>query len=568
VRLLLVLFLFGVTVPSQAQEKVSKSSGSLSGRWATLVQRFYPDLELTAIPRKCGTPFLVPATLSWDGLSSMTKQELLPAFARPVRQKSRVSPSGRFRVHYDTTGVESPALLDPSHQRIPNTHEAYVDSVVYYLEFVWKMLIDSRGYGTPYPDGMEGGGPEYDVYLGDLGFGFSGITSWDPAQPIGNGANKRYATFTELDNDFRDVRTKGMDGLKITIAHEFFHAIQLGSYGIWTNVRNSDFYFYELTAVWVEDELFDDVNDYYFDLPQYFQQFRDIQNRSFSFTTFNLIYPGYERSLWAHYLVKRFGKDVLRATWELMRSEPFLPSMDRALYTWGTNLADEYAQFTQWNCFTGYRADTVRFYPEGRNYPLLRPNAEMGMDGFSGVSVQAEAYPLSSQTYQFAGATDTLLAVVANVDLTRARENRDALAVLRLQLSASRPFVPYQVLSQGLYAGFSVIEPSQWRVVHLHLNQKTDAKRLAELFPNPLRLSETTRLTLPVTTSCADATVYFFSSSMDLLFSRSYSVMEYLGKQFVSVPVGDLRDKIGSGVCFVILECAETKQQWKVAVIR
>jgi hypothetical protein len=242
--------------------------------------------------------------------------------------------------------------------------------------------------------------------------------------------------------------------------------------------------------------------------------------------------------------------------------------MDRVLGNRHTSFAEEYAQFTQWNFFTAHRADTVRFYPEGWNYPLLRPNAEMGMEGFSGVSVRAEAYPLSSQTYQFAGAADTLLAIVANVDVARAHENRDALASLDLRLAASTPSIPYQTLSNGLYAGFAVNEPSKWRVVYLGQRQRADAKRFAELSPNPLRLSETTRITLPITSFCTDATVYFFSTSMDLLFSGLYPVTEYLGKRYVYVPTNDFRDNVGSGVCFVVVECADTRQQWKVAVVR
>lgn len=567
-KLVWAFVLVGATFSSAAQELGLQQRSSLLEQQIALAQRFYPDLRTEQISRKCGTPLLIPPTLEWEGLSSVTKRELQTSFLRPEKQKNRLSPSRRFRVHYDTTGSGTPALLDASNQRVPNSYEAYVDSVAFYLDYAWRSLIDSLGYGAPYPDGTEGGGLEYDVYLDDLGFGFSGITSWDPAQPIGSGANKRYATYTQLDNDFRDVRTKGMDGLKITIAHEFFHAIQVGSYGIWTNVRNSDFYFYELTAVWIEDILFTDVNDYYHDLPQYFQQFRDVQNRSFSFTTFNPIYPGYERSLWAHYLAKRFGRNILRATWETMRSESFLPSIDRVLHDRQTSLTEEFAQFSQWNFFTAHRADTVRFYPEGRNYPLLRPNAEMGMDGFSGVSVRTEAYPLSSQAYQFVSAADTLLAIVANVDLVQANENRDALASLVVQLSSSAPSVSRQLLSNGLYAGFLVNEPSKWRVIYLQTDRRIDAKRFAELSPNPLRLSEATRVTLPLTSSCSEASVYFFSTSMDLLVSGSYPVTEYLGKRYVYVPANDLRDKIGSGVCFVVLECADTRQQWKVAVIK
>jgi hypothetical protein len=351
------------------------------------------------------------------------------------------------------------------------------------------------------------------------------------------------------------------------VAHEFFHAIQVGSYGIWTSVPNSDFYFYELTAVWVEDALFTEVNDYLFDLPQYFQQFRDLQNRSLSFTTFNPFYPGYERSVWAHFLAKRFGREAIRRTWETMRTQPFVFAMDAVLREFKTTLREEYATFSQWNFFTAQRADTMHYYPEGNTYPLLKPNAEMRFDGFSGVSVRSESYPLSTQTYLFVGVRDSLMAIVADVDDLRARESRDETSAFEIRLTASTPTIPYQILYNGLHAGFSANNTSNWRVVYLQAVRGYDGKQMAELSPNPVRLAETTRMNLPVTAACTEATVYFFSTSFDLLFSGIYNVTEYLGKRYVYVPTNDFSGKIASGIYFVVLECGEARSQWKVAIL-
>ena len=41
-----------------------------------------------------------------------------------------------------------------------------------------------------------------------------------------------------IDNDFQFF-TARVDGLRVTIAHEFFHAIQFGAYGYWS----TDLYF-------------------------------------------------------------------------------------------------------------------------------------------------------------------------------------------------------------------------------------------------------------------------------------------------------------------------------------
>ena len=530
------------------------------------------------VPTKCATPFFVLAGAERKKLSISAKKEIAKVFERPEKQKSRLSPSLRVRIHYDTTGISMPALLTSLNERIPNSYEAYVDSVANVFDLSWTTMVESMGYDAPMADGLDGGGPEYDVYIDELGTGTFGFTTFEGAG-IGGGRNKRFPTFVTIDNDFQAVRTKGIEGLKVTAAHEFFHAVQLGSYGVWHKESDpedfsQDFYFYELSAVWMEDIVFPSVKDYLFDLPAYFELptlaggFRDLQGRSLSFATFNFIFQGYERALWAHFLAKRFGRPVIRQTWEAIRTAPFLKSMDDVLNSFRTSFADEYATFAQWNMFTGSRADTTRFYPEGHLYPLLKPNVTQAFNLSSTTSVAFAGYPLSTQVCLLSSPADSIYSIVANISIENALLNAAVHSPFEIRFSGSTPTFPYRNLSNGMKAGFSSSTPEDWRVQYVQSATRADVAISAGPYPNPVQLSQASRITLPVETNSQDAEVFLLSSSLDLVYSGTYSVSESFGKRYVYLPTNDLGSTVASGIYFVIVHCPDAEFRWKVAIIR
>ena len=55
-----------------------------------------------------------------------------------------------------------------------------------------------------------------------------------------------------------------LENIQVTAVHEFFHAIQF-SYNCYER-----FWFMEATAVWSEDELYNNVNDHYRYIPSWF----------------------------------------------------------------------------------------------------------------------------------------------------------------------------------------------------------------------------------------------------------------------------------------------------------
>jgi hypothetical protein len=150
----------------------------------------------------------------------------------------------------------------------------WVDVTKSVMDNVWATEIGSFGFKTPKDDSsspnVRKGNPngEVDIYLRQLRpLGFYGYcTSDDPNLFSSSYAFSDMSAYCVLDNDYVNY---GYDDrtipLKVTAAHEFFHAIQF-SYDIF-----EDRWLMEGTAVWMEDQVYDNLsgNDSYDDNYQY-----------------------------------------------------------------------------------------------------------------------------------------------------------------------------------------------------------------------------------------------------------------------------------------------------------
>lgn len=62
---------------------------------------------------KCGTPIIATAQRQLTTFPEvLSKAANILWYPRSAKQKSRLSPSGKFRIHYDTTGSSNPALIN------------------------------------------------------------------------------------------------------------------------------------------------------------------------------------------------------------------------------------------------------------------------------------------------------------------------------------------------------------------------------------------------------------------------------------------------------------------------
>ncbi len=132
---------------------------------------------------------------------------------------------------------------------------AWVDTTVQVMENVWRHHVDRLGYREPRDDGGRGGDSRFDVYLKEIGD--QGLYGYCAPERRVAGEPRQAASYCVLDDDFAASQfgRAPMKTLRVTAAHEFFHAIQY-SYDI-----EEDLWLLESTATWMEEKYADDVND-------------------------------------------------------------------------------------------------------------------------------------------------------------------------------------------------------------------------------------------------------------------------------------------------------------------
>jgi hypothetical protein len=158
------------------------------------------------------------------------------------------TPQGHVRVHYvaDPADRDSPALASTRVGGVPDWVVAAGEAA----ELAWAR---ETALGFPPPpaddgDGAErGGDARYDLYVCDLASHDLGELAATVADLPGSGFS-----YVVVDNDYapaevKPLTTAGAEQLRVTVAHELFHAIQIGQ----ARGRLPE-WLAEATAVWME----------------------------------------------------------------------------------------------------------------------------------------------------------------------------------------------------------------------------------------------------------------------------------------------------------------------------
>ena len=181
-----------------------------------------------------------------------------------------------FRLHYTLTGRNAVNTTDLNLNDVPD----YIESLAEVFGYVSKMLHDEMGFIRPPGDGFysadydNGGSDRYDVYIRQLASNFYGYVQFEQYAQ-GNGDNEKTPNIIEknaitsymaMRNGYTNFnQLTELQNIQTTIAHEFFHTVQLG-YDGWEKQ-----WLLEATAVWMEEELFDEINDVYQYMPEWFK---------------------------------------------------------------------------------------------------------------------------------------------------------------------------------------------------------------------------------------------------------------------------------------------------------
>lgn len=327
-------------------------------------------------PLKCGTPAIADFEFYRDKLDpDLLKALGVRAEPRPSYPDERTydSPDGVFKVHYTTSGYHAVyrAGDDGDGDGVPD----YVENVAVIMDSVYDHEINLLGYPPPPSDGFyDTTGDEYDVFISNLGGAVFGQTYPDE-YALDDTNHTRVTSFVEVENDYKEMlayKDRPLDAVRVTCSHEFFHAVQFGIDFTEAEIRDDvvQRYWMEMSAVWMEEEIYDDINDYYFYLPFFYDNPRlSIQQ----FTSTTDLHP-YGSVVFPIFLSEKFGRDIVKDIWlrcgELGAGPSFLIATELAIDsitgdTLGLGFPTAFREFALWNYFTGERAYCA---PEGVGY--------------------------------------------------------------------------------------------------------------------------------------------------------------------------------------------------------
>jgi hypothetical protein len=469
--------------------------------------------------------------------------------SRPEREKTLATPSGHFLLHWDETGEHAVPLLDSLNNGIPD----YIDSAMVVLEDVWRIEIDSLGFQPPF--NSEGLPIEtYDIYFSELASkGWYGVT-WPDYDDIPALPGLNFTSYIELDRDYDSgFYTLGLDGLRVTAAHEFNHAIQLCY-----NFREEDLFFYEMTSTWLEEVLYPDVNDYF----QYLSLiFNDVSNTAFDrYQSINDPYP-YANALYLYMLGKEKGNEIVSMVWEEIKNDKVMKALPNTLTKNGISWLESLSTYGTWLYYTGDRSQEGRYFPEAAYYDQIMIKEDDRYTGllsdkiYKSIDREANRYleitnfpspqvqlgvlgeDASSQGYHLLQRTVPSVLYLANQQIS-------------VMLAEPDTFVLLLTNAQESQSTFSIVqEISKWETT---------------VYPNPLIVKKQTEkinfINIP-----ADATVYI------------YTVTGFLVEQFTAANSGSILSwdlcntrgqAVSSGVYLYRIEGKKISETGKFVIIR
>ena len=226
---------------------------------------------------------------------------------------------------------------------------------------VWRFEVGKLGYRRPVADRGVGGNSKFDVYLKELGG--RGVYGYCAPEHRARGSKFVASGFCVLDDDFAKAQfgAPPAQSLKVTAAHEFFHAVQF-AYDY-----HEDKWLLESTATWMEERFADAVNDnrQYLDSGQ-------VRNPGIPLDVFN---PGglthYGNWAFWEYLTKRYGNALVKSVWTqagAFQGAGFLYSTTALKKV----LARRGGFTSVFRSYAAANAIAPKAYPEGRSWPSAR----------------------------------------------------------------------------------------------------------------------------------------------------------------------------------------------------
>jgi hypothetical protein len=285
-----------------------------------------------------------------------------------------------------------------------------------------------------------------------------------------------------LENDYLEVpkfRTTGIDGLKITIFHEFHHAIQY--YMTDNNAR----VLAEMTSTFMEYRFFPEILDYLQWTKNWFEA-----PMKLSLTNEESADAGYSMALFFQYTYRKFGDGVQLELWkELTKNINSVDALNNTLITKSSNLKEAFCEFSTWMYYTGIYSSSDNYFQNAMELPEIKFTNDLKFKEDI-IEITADLIPFTFSPTRVLvqsdnqSTNDTIIVILTNTDLDNARNGQSlkkkaSYTLSKEQISSSQSLVRlplyYVDESDGVYCN-SVLELEGERGV-----------RYTDAYPSPYR---------------------------------------------------------------------------------
>jgi len=327
---------------------------------------------------RCGTAVLKEIQNEWAFLSVGAQSELSKYGMHPNGTLSLPTvPLGsylkttHFTIHYSKLPGDSNAvsLVDTDHNGTPD----YIDTLAAILEHVWDYEINTMLYPAPPITDTDGRMPVFVFKIGRK-YGLTGSDSLvgDNPNTFSRVETGAASSHIELRNEYVHIGTHPeIQNMEVTVAHEFFHTVSNGIdvySALWLD---------EATATWMEDEVYDSVDDSYQYLPPWFARPDIPLNASNDGpdSNFNAHDHWYGSWIFLRYLSEHLGGEpTVRSIWDTLGNASNM-IIDRSITSISTIVQQQSSDLP--TTFSNFGATNLLLtippydYREGSHYPSV-----------------------------------------------------------------------------------------------------------------------------------------------------------------------------------------------------
>jgi hypothetical protein len=362
----------------------------------------------------------------------------------------------------------------------------------------------------------------------------------------------------EVHKDFAGFPSEGLEGLKVTAAHEFHHAIQYCY-----NVRYEDYFFFEMTSTWIEDFIYPEINDYYQYLPYFFSS---VSNTTFDIYNFSTLFP-YGNTLYVQMLEKQFGAGIVQEIWEQIKDVPAMDAINMILSNAPYNITwlESFSDYGVWLYYTGSRAIPGTFFEDAAQYPQVQIRSNDKINFYQTYQVDVNLTGLVNRYFEIYGANS-----------------------LSLEAFLQSPGAPQGGFRQLSPSSFSPLYPINVPIVLQEIRSDTtvlilsNAERQDTFYRLDLKIAGDVDLTSvyaypnPANITSQGENIRFINVPPD----AQLTIFNIAGKRIVNIPgndissvrIWDLRNHIGeevaSGVYIFYVQGDGTEQSGKLSILR